>query len=680
MTWVLYFYKNNNDFSKRITIILSSLRFLSLTLLSFLLLSPMIKTIKRSVVKPSIIIAVDNSSSMVLNKDSAYYRNEFIDYLEELKSDLEKDYDVNTYQFGDRVDIRDGFGENDKPLFNEQMTDISALFRDINTRYYNRNVGALILASDGIYNTGSDPLYEMRNSKFPVYTILAGDTVSRKDIRIQKIAHNRTAFKGNRFPIEISLHAIESSGESSVVKIQKDDNTVLFTQSISVSSSNQVITIPALLDANETGIMKLRVTVDVIDGEFNKDNNQRDIFIEVRESKLKVAIVSDLPHPDIAALQRVIEGSNNFETDIFIGNEFNSQKPELFNLIILNQLPSRRNPFTQNLKDIIDSKTPLLFIIGSESNIQLINSLNIGLTLANFKGSFNEALPVYNPSFSLFIVNEQQRQFLQTVPPLNAPFANYNVANSVKILSYQQVGSTKTDMPLILFNEVNDNRIGVIVGEGMWKWRIYDYIRNQSHTIFDDLLSKTFQYLTAQTDKSRFRIDWKNFYAENENIEFRAMLFNETYQPITQPVVTFEITDERKRKFDFEFSSNEESYLLKVGTFEPGVYTFVAKADVPGESMIKTGSFVVTRIDLENTSLTANHRMLISIATESGGQYYYPQAFQNIGDDLRSSEEIKSISYTRKNFKGLIDYYPLMILLFLLLGTEWFLRKYMGSY
>jgi hypothetical protein len=28
----------------------------------------------------------------------------------------------------------------------------------------------------------------------------------------------------------------------------------------------------------------------------------------------------------------------------------------------------------------------------------------------------------------------------------------------------------------------------------------------------------------------------------------------------------------------------------------------------------------------------------------------------------------------------LIDYYPLMILLFLLLGTEWFLRKYLGSY
>lgn len=611
---------------------------------------------------------------MIMNADSAFYKGEFIRQIEAVKKDLEKDYEVKAFGFGE------GVTTGDKITYGDQLTDISALFRDISTRYYNRNLGALIIVSDGIYNTGSDPLYEMRNSRFPVYSILAGDTISRKDIRIQKISHNKTAFKGNRFPVEITIQSIEAAGESTVVKIQSEDNSVLFSQSVQISSSNQVTTIPALLEAKEIGLIKLRVSVDVLNGEVNEANNQRDIFIEVRESKLKVAIVSDLPHPDVAALQRVIGNSNNFETQIFMGNEFNSQKPESFNLIILNQLPSDRNPYVQQIQNIIKSKTPLLLILGSESNIQLVNSMNLGVTLANFKGSMNEALPVLNQSFSLFIVTESQKQFFETVPPLISPFASYSIANSARVLTYQQVGSTKTDMPLILFNESAENRIGLIAGEGIWKWRVYDFIRNKTHENFDELMSKMFQYLTAQTDKSRFRIDWKNFYAENENIEFNAMLFNETYQPVTEPEITLEITDEHKRKFDFAFMAGEESYSLKVGTFEPGVYTFVAKAELPGESMTKTGSFIVTDIELENTNLTANHRLLKALSSQSGGKYYYPDRFEELPEDIRKSEDVKSISYTRKNYMDLIDYYPLMILLFLLVGTEWFLRKYLGSY
>lgn len=674
MAWVLYFYKNKSDFSTKALVLLSILRFLSFSLLSFLLLSPMVRTIKRSVVKPSIIIAIDNSASMVMNPDSGYYRNEFVSQIDELKEELEKDYDVKTYNFGEKID------NNGKSTFTDQLTDISALFKDINTRYYNRNVGALILATDGIYNTGSDPLYEMRNSRFPVYSIMAGDTVSRKDVRIQKISHNKTAIKGNRFPVEITIHAIESAGENTIVKIQKDDNSILFTQNVSISSSNQVITVPALLEAAESGLMQLKVTVNVIKGEVNDGNNERDILIEVKESKLKVAIISDMPHPDVAALERVIGNSNNFETEIFLSNEFNNKKPESYNLVILNQIPSLRNPFSKPLQDILNSKTPLLMILGSESNIQIVNSLNLGVSLANFKGSYNEALPVLNPSFSLFLVSEQQKQFLETVPPLNTPFASYNIANSVKVLAYQQVGSTKTDMPLLLFNETAENRIGIIAGEGTWKWRVYDFIRNKTHSNFDEIMSKAFQYLTAQTDKSRFRIDWKNFYAENENIEFNAMLFNETYQPITQPEITLEISDEYKRKFDFEFSAGEESYSLKVGTFEPGLYTFIAKAKLPGEEMTKTGSFIVTDIELENTNLTANHYLLKSLSAESGGKFYYPNAFQSLADDLRKSDDIKSVNYSRKSYMDLIDYYPLMLLIILLMGLEWFLRKYLGSY
>jgi hypothetical protein len=96
--------------------------------------------------------------------------------------------------------------------------------------------------------------------------------------------------------------------------------------------------------------------------------------------------------------------------------------------------------------------------------------------------------------------------------------------------------------------------------------------------------------------------------------------------------------------------------------------------------MLKRGSFIVTEVKMEDVNLVANHKLLNTIASESGGKSYYPGNFTALANDIKAREDVKSITYSRRNYMDLIDYYPLMILLFLLLGAEWFLRKYSGSY
>ncbi len=608
-----------------------------------------------------------------MNEDSAYYRDEFLEGISNLKEELGNNYEVHTYNFGESI-LVDG-----TPDYKDQLTDMSSLYKEVSTRYFNRNIGAVIVASDGIYNSGSDPLYEVRNTRFPVYTIKLGDTTSRKDIRIQKVVHNKTAFKGNLFPVEITIQAVEVQGEKATVAIN-DGDTPVFTQEITITSSNQIIVVPALLNANETGLKRLRISVDELEGEVNTGNNTREIFIEVMENKLKIALISDAPHPDVAALQRVIENSNNFELELYMANEFTGKNPEAFNLIILNQLPSVKNAFTAQMNNIIKSNTPLMLIVGSQSNVQTLNSFDLGLSITNFKGSYSEALPSVNQSFSLFLYNEAQKRLLDGVPPLVSPFASYNIANSVQVFASQTIGPTVTAMPLMLFNEKQGKRISIIAGEGIWRWRIFDYMQNITHSNFDDLITKMFQYLTAQTDKSRFRVNWNNFYAENENIEFGALLLNESYEPVTDHEVTLEITDEDGQKFDYAFSAGNQRYNIKVGTFPPGVYSFEARANFPGEMMLKKGSFVVTAVKMEDINLVANHKLLNTLASESGGKSYYPDNFKALATDIKARDDVKSVTYTRRNYMDLIDYYPLMILLFLLLGAEWFLRKYSGSY
>src|ERR1017187_519544 len=60
-----------------IKITMTVFRFVVVSLVAFLLLSPMIKTIFHEVEKPIVIVAQDNSKSILIGKDSAYYRKDY---------------------------------------------------------------------------------------------------------------------------------------------------------------------------------------------------------------------------------------------------------------------------------------------------------------------------------------------------------------------------------------------------------------------------------------------------------------------------------------------------------------------------------------------------------------------------------------------------------------------------
>ncbi|MEP7168758.1 MAG: hypothetical protein ABI855_05255, partial [Bacteroidota bacterium] len=188
-------------------------RFAIISLLAFLLLSPLIRTIFRETEKPIIIVAQDNSQSILVGTDSSTFKKSYIESFNKLTDELKKNYDVRTFSFGDKVLDKISFD------FSDKQTDISKLFGELSLKFANRNVGAVILASDGLYNTGSNPLYANEQLKAPIYTIALGDTTVKKDILISRVNNNRVAFLGNTFPLEVVVNAKQCSGEKAELTI-----------------------------------------------------------------------------------------------------------------------------------------------------------------------------------------------------------------------------------------------------------------------------------------------------------------------------------------------------------------------------------------------------------------------------------------------------------------------------
>jgi len=669
--YVLYFW-GNNEFSPKLKRLLAALRFVAVSLIAFLLLSPLLKTISNTIEKPIIVLAQDNSQSIIINKDSSFYKTEYHQQLADFVKQMSNDYDIKTLTFGS------GINNQLAGNFDEKESNMAQLFDELMSRYANRNIGALIFASDGIYNKGTSPVYASEKFKYPVYTIALGDTNVQRDIILTKVNYNQVVFRGNTFPVEVIINVNKFNGKKTQLTLSKGKQ-VLTTKTVSFTSDQFATTVTLQLEAKESGLQHYHLNLSPLPGEISKKNNATDIFVEVIDDRQKILILANSPHPDISAIKQSLESNINFQVESSYINEFN-QPLDKYNLVILHQLPSTTNSATSLLSKLKQANIPVLYILGSQSDIFAFNRLKKGINILTAKMSLNESLPAINNEFSLFGIDNDDKKLFDIFPPLISPFGDYKQSNATHALFFQKIGKVTTQQPLIAFNQDTDIKTGIIAGEGIWRWRIADYQHNSNHAGFDKLINKIAQFLTVKADRSFFRINGKNHFFETEPIELEAEVYNQSYELINQPEVSLSITDEKNKNYNFAFTKTTNAYYLNAGVFPAGNYKYSARVKLNNKILQKNGMFTVVPLNLEAINTVADHNLMYRLAKNHDGEMVYPRQLDKLVKMLKARDDIKNVSYTQKRLTGLNNIFWVLVLIIVLLGTEWFLRKYNGSY
>ena len=669
-------YRNSSfsrDLPKWLFYIVTSARFLLISFLSFLLLGPMLKVVSREVERPIVIIAVDHSKSLVNTKDSVVVLAKVNSFLEKAKADLPAEFDLKILSFGDHV------RENASEGFNDKATDFTSLYDAIDIKFANRNVGAIVIASDGIYNEGSNPVYGPDRIKVPIYTLAFGDTTVRKDAAIAKVNLNKVALLGNSFPMDVMLDAKQCSGANLLISVAEDTAQIVFSKSIVVTSNDFRMNVPLFLDAKKKGISRYRISITKLDGEVTYLNNATDVFINVIENKQKVLILSSAPNPDIAALKNAIESSINYEVLSMPVSEFTGRVSD-YNLCVLHGLPAKNNAASILIDNLKNAGVPLWFILSSNTDINTLNNLSAGIQVANNRGSMQDIYPSLSNEFSLFTFSEILTDKIKEWPPLTAPFGVYSTKAGSSALLNQKIGAIVTNQPLMVFSEQGNYKSVVLGGEGLWRWRLADYNSNGNHDLSNELILKTVQYLSVKDDKSPFKINFKNAFKENEAVVFDAELYNESGQLTNVPEAKITITDQNKRHFPYVFSRTEKAYTLNIGQFPVGKYTYKAEVKLGDMLFNRSGEFSVNALQLETVNTVANHQLLNSISVRSGGKMFIDEKYQDLIDVLKKQEDLKPMSFTRKKMEDMIDFTWVFFTLILLVTTEWFIRKRSGGY
>ncbi|MBC7864745.1 MAG: hypothetical protein IAF38_17360 [Bacteroidia bacterium] len=663
--FVLYYKSTKTkDVSTGVARFLLALRLLFITLLAFFLLEPMLKNVSIEKEKPLLLIAIDNSQSILQNKDSAKIKKEFIEGLGAMGEELTEKFELKYYNFDH--ELRAGKEVN----FKGKETDFSGIFNEIENNYSNRNLGALVIATDGLYNKGQNPLYSNKDLKYPVYSIALGDTTETKDLLVKKINHNQVAYLGNKFPADIIIEGKKVKGTKAVLSIMNNGKKV-GEQKLDVNADSYLQTFSFIFDADKPGAQKYNVFVTYAEGEENKQNNSSSFVVEVIDNREKILILAEAPHPDIAAMKQSIEVNQNYEVEVALANEFNgSLKP--YSLVIVHMLKWSTGLGKAKL-EIESNNIPYLLISGNSTD-------NFpGLKINGPSGKTNDSEPIANKSFSLFSISDELKAYMKNFPALKSPLGNYQPGNDMNALIYQRIGVVETENPMLYFTFNSQQKAAVILGDGIWRWRLRDYADHGNFNMFNELMNKTIQYLSVKEDKSFFRLFTKKLFSENENIEMDAEVYNASYELIKDPQVSIEIKNEAGESNTSTFS-NANGCHLNIGSRKPGQYTYEAKVTVNKVLFSKKGSFTVKELVAERINTVADHQLLYNLSRQTGGKLFYPNQLQKLKEELLNKEDIKTVSYEEKRLRDLIDFKWIFFVLLAFLSTEWFIRKRNGLY
>lgn len=664
-------YTSHYTWSKRTNQALFAIRSVVVFFLAFLLLGPIVKLITNEYERPTWVFLVDSSASV----------GEVIDSVGQLK--LTDELEANSKAInhaGYDVKWKDLNGNEITAIkANGATSDLSQGIQNVIHEFEGKNLAGVIMITDGIYNSGTSPLYSP--VRVPVYTVGLGDTTERIDLILKNVAFNKVAYQGNKLPLkaQVLVQGIENQEVS--VTVLKDSKTLSSQQKN--TGTRSLVDFDFQLDANEKGIQRYDISVKPLDAENNRRNNAMSIFIEVVDGKKKIVLIAPAPHPDIKALRSVVEKNSNYEFIVHIPGVANANaeylKPGAAGLIIFHEVIDNAGKTIPLYSTLSKSSSSLLLMIGAQTNVRQLTTYQIPVQF-EYRGQWDEVTPIVNNDFRDFSLSENSNGTFAGYPPVQVPFGKFAFPAKANVLLFQRIGSVTTDRPLLFSWEDNEKKVAAIVGEGVWRWRLSEFADNGNTEIFDEVFSKLIQYLSTQEDKRKFRsFPLQNEFSESEPVVIESQVYNDLFELVYGNAIQLEVRDDKGMISRYSYTTSPGSARYRIGGLKEGIYRFKASTKLNDKTEEVSGQFLVKSQNLEAQNLTADFGLLRKLSTETGGKFFKADQLSLLTNEL---EKIKAASliHSEETFNQLINLKWVFFLLLALISAEWFLRKFMGSY
>jgi len=651
-----YIHKSNHN---NIKWYLAILRFVTIFLLLLLLVNPKFDKDLVKNIKPTLVLAVDNSQSIkYLNKDSL---SKFSVQTLLGSSELSEKFEIIAYTFGEHLN------QSSVVNFDEEKTNINKALQDIQA-IFESQISPIVLISDGNQTIGTNYVNKSKKINKAVFPLVLGDTMNMSDLKIQKINNNKYTYLNNKFPVEIICSYVGNKTVSSNLIISSENN-IIHKEQINFSSDNNSKIITPLIKSSKVGRQSYKVYLKPIQNEKNKINNFKKFSIETIDQFSKVAIISTMSHPDIGALKTSIETNKQRSVEVFSPNEYISSK-NVYSVVILYQ----PNIKFKRVFDLIQKMNNNTLIVGGTSTdwtflneIQSDFFLEISRKEELVKGQINTDFT----SFDISAYN------FKSYPPLNTKFGEISINSKFETLLNKYRDDKFISDPLWFTFENNESRNSVILGEDLWKWRMQSFIQESNFITFDSFISKTIQYLDDKKQNNRLVIDYKSIYDGKQDLLITAQYYNKNYELDLNAEISVKFKNNITGDLiEVPMNINTYFYEIDLNILESGSYSF--EVNVNNEMHNKSGIIEILEFNIEEQLVNVNIDDLKQLSVDTGGKLFSSSQVNELIKQLISDIRFKSIQKTTKKSVHLLDITLVLFLLFTSISLEWFIRKYNG--
>ncbi|MDI6839823.1 MAG: vWA domain-containing protein [bacterium] len=507
------------------------------------------------------------------------------------------------------------------------------------------NPAAYLLLTDGINNSGPDPVEVARYKNIPIYTIKL-DSI-HKDIFITEIACNKIAYTKDSVVIKAKF---EKKGyeEQKVQAILKERGRILQKKEILLPKNGLQKEVEFSVIPDVPGTHLYEVGISELPEELSYENNKREFGIRILKSRIKVGWFALMPSWNFKFAKLELKENQNIEFNYWV------------------KLDEEKWLSKNGVVGAPDFKTAYDVVVLDEfeyPNIEKLVSNGMGVIILGAACKSVSPFIIGHPiqlktrypvkveaGFDIFGAEE--------LPPLKEVYSVLGIKGGSKVLCRTQA------TPIIAEMKYNKGIVVGIAAKDLWRWNFYPGVK---------FWDKIVRLVTKPIELPTLWVETEPAYPVGERIILKAQAYTKDYEPDTKCEIIVKVWSAKPKilqKAVSLYSLGNGRYEGVIDFLYPGEYEYEAciaesRQAYPEDKRRARGTFFVTS-NLEFYNLDPNLHLLQTISQVSGGRY---------------GENLKNLDIKLKPIKSKIQLnptqYPIFfIILIILLSLEWiFLRK-----
>jgi hypothetical protein len=698
--------------------LLITLRSLAIAALLLAIFQPILSSTTSEKITPTLAVAFDNSQSMLLPQKghvaapNLETRRDVM--LREAKNslgtvigDAEK---ASLFTVGERAAPFPNKTAIDSIRTNSPATDLASLFTSVREARVAKNIGAIVLFTDGAVTLGENPVHPAEELGVPVYAVGLGDSTEPRDLAVSQLFTNEIGSIGTSQPVDVTVHyGGMRVGEHVAVELYEESQKI-GEQTIELKEATGDQTVSFRFTPATEGVKKLTARINTVSAEATDKNNLRIAYVRVLKNKFHVVLFAGAPSPDVSFLEQWFAANPALQLSTYIQKqgavyyegEPTREKLGSVDLVILagwpiastsdasiavaRQLLSQENKsllfvasHTLDLTKLASLGDALPFTMNARSASQ--SEMKVGLSL--------DAAATDNPVLHLPPA-EHGKISWEDLAPLFKTESHVQARPEAQVLAEANMQGVKLGEPLIIARHIGKARQLAITGYGLWQWKLTSFGRERAYmgrsdtavSALDLFLANASRWLTTEEVNKRVRIEpSRKFYQAGERIDFFAQVYNESYEPIERADVTARIIGTNGKPIDLAFeASGNGRYIASIPEGLPkGDYTYTGTASLNGHAIgSDDGRFNVGDFNIELSEPRMRSDILRTLAERTGGKFYTPENVSNLLKDIYASARFAPREIVNTRDFELWNSWPLLVLAIVCFAAEWFIRKRLG--